>query len=237
MVQQRLEVAERVGERAERDGPASRGQQPGNRGVRAAAVQPVPGDQGRGGPRCRQAAGGVAVDRDPVMGWDLLDEGLADQVVPEAVAGPGNDQRAGAERGVEQRERVRLGQPGQRGHADRVEIVARHREPAQHRGGGVVEVEETLGDRVPDRRRDSRVGAASDAAGQLQGEERVALRHPDDPGEHAGGGLDRSARLHQHDDLVVVERPQVDPDAPAGPVEARDRAGQGRSGPPRGGRR
>ena len=112
--------------------------------------------------------------------------------MPEAVAGPGDDQRAGAERGVEQRERVRLGQPGQRGHADRVEVVAGHREPAQHRGGGVVEVEETLGDRVPDRRRDSRVAAAADAAGQLQGEERVALRHPDDPGDHAGCGVDRA---------------------------------------------
>ena len=96
-----------------------------------------------GGPRGRQAAGGVAVDRDPVVRRDLLDEGLADQVVPEAVAGPGDDQRAGVERGVEQRERVRLGQPGQRGHAGRVEVVAGHREPAQHRGGGVVEVEET----------------------------------------------------------------------------------------------
>jgi hypothetical protein len=169
-----VELVERVGEGAQRPRPPGRGEQPRLGLVPAAAVEPVPGHQARGGPGGGEAAGGVAVDVEPSMRRDLLDEGLAHQVVPEPVAGARGDQRARVERDVQQRERPGLGQPGERGHVERVEVVADHGQPAQQRRRRLVEVEHAVGDRGPRRRRPR-------GPGQLQREERVALGHRHDP--------------------------------------------------------
>jgi Integrase core domain len=230
LLQERLKVAEGIGERAERDGLAGRGQQPVDRLVRTTAVQPVPGDQDRRSARGGQAASRIAVHREPLVRWDLLDEGLADQLVPETVAGTRDGQRSGLEAGIQHRERVGLGQPGQRQHAGRIDVVAGHCEPAQHPDAGLIEVEEPRGDRLPDRSGDRQGFAGDDATGQLDSEEGIALCRPDDLGEYPGVRLRRCGGLHQRGDVIVIQRAEIDPDGSAGPVQAGNPLRQRRSG-------
>ena len=219
-------MPESFGVRAERDGLPGRGDQPGGGFIGATAVAPMPGDQGRRAADGRQPAGGVAVNPDPVVRGELLDEGPADQIVPEPVAGVGDDQGAGREGGVEQREGLRFCQPGQGPDMGRVQVVAGDREAAQQRGGGHVEIEEPRRHRVPDRRRHCR-STGDGGARQLQGEEGVALRQLDDPGQHRRLRCHGCAGLDQRGHLAAVERAEIDPDHAPCPVQRVDPVSQG----------
>ena len=156
----------------------------GDRLVRAAAVEPVPGDQGRRGAARGEPAGGVAVHRDPVVRRDLLDQRLADQVVPEAVAGVGDDQRAGR-RGRRRAARTRRARPARSARARRPGR-GRRRPPRGGAASRAVASSRSRNRAVTASQTDrgtARPRPGADAAGQLQGEERVALRQLDDPGE------------------------------------------------------
>ena len=118
VLQQRVEVAQGVSERAEPGGAAGGVEQPAGRLVGPITVQPVPGDQRRFGAGARQPACRVAVHRDTVVRGHLLGQCPAHQIVPEAVAALGDDERAGLQAGVEQRERV-AARPGRSGPARR----------------------------------------------------------------------------------------------------------------------
>ena len=166
VVEQGSQMDERIGERPEPHRLPGRGEEPVDGLVRTAAVEPVTGDQARRRIGARQASRRVAMDREPLVRRELLDQGLADQLVAEPVARAGDDEDPRAQGDVEQRERLRFRGAGQRHDAGGIEIVARQRQPPQHRHRVLVEVEEPGGDGVAGRRderrdtRDRRFGPA-----------------------------------------------------------------------------
>ena len=185
----------------------------------------MPRDQARRRAGLGQPLRGLAVDGDPLVRRELLDQRLAHQLVAEAVAGAGDDQDPGVQRDVEQRERLRLGGAGQRHDAGGIEVVARQRQPPQHRHRVLVEVEEPRRDRVRGRR-DERRDPRDGAAGQLEREERVALGELHDPLDDLGCPRRRRARRHERGRVLAVERPEVDLHGLAGPRQPRHAAGQ-----------
>jgi hypothetical protein len=150
MLEEDVEVAQRLAEGAHLDRPPGGLEQPRCRLVRAASLEPVRGDERGRGPARDEPPGGIAVHGDPVVRRDLLGEGDPDEIVPEAVAALGDDERTRVEGRVEQGERVGLCQAGQGQHARDVEVIAGHGQAAQHPQRGLVEIEEPRRDRVPD---------------------------------------------------------------------------------------
>ena len=225
VIEQGSQVNERIGERPEPHRLPGRGQEPVDGLVRTAAVEPVTGDQTRRRIGARQASRRVAMDGEPLVRRELLDQGLADQLVTEPVARAGDDEDPRAQRDVEQRERLRFRGAGQRHDAGGIEIVARQRQPPQHRHRVLVEVEEPGGDGVSgrrDERRDTRDGAL----GQLEREEGIALREIDDPIDDLGGPRRRRARRHERGRILTIERPEVDLHGLAAPRQPRHSPGQ-----------
>lgn len=92
--------------------------------------------------------------RDPPVRGDRLRQSLADQLVPEAVTSARDDQCPSPEGEIEQGKRLPLGQPGESHDADGVKVVAGHGQALEQLDRAVVEVDETLGDGIPDRRTD-----------------------------------------------------------------------------------
>ena len=92
VIQQRCQVAERIGERPQLHRLPGGSEQPVDGLLRPASLEPMTGDQARRRTGARQALRRLAVDGEPVVRWELLDQGLADQVVTEAVARGGDDE-------------------------------------------------------------------------------------------------------------------------------------------------
>ena len=165
------------------------------------------------------------MDGQPLVRRELLDEGLADELVTEPVARAGDDQDPRAQGDVEQRERLRFRGADQRHDAGGIEIVARQRQPPKHRQRALVEVEEPGCDGVSgrrDERRDTRDGAS----GQLEREEGVALREIDDPIDDLGCPRRRRAHCYERGRILRIERPEVDLHGLAGPRQPRHSPGQ-----------
>ncbi len=183
------------------------------------------GDQARRRTGARQALRRLAVDGEPLVRWELLDQGLADQLVTEAVARAGDDEDPRAQGDVEQRERLRFRGAGERHDTAGIEIVARERQPLQHRHRGLVEVEEPGGDGVSGRR-DERRDTRNGALGQLEREEGIALREIDDPINDLGIPRRRRRGLYERCRIHTIEGPEVDLHRLAGPRQPRHSPGK-----------
>ena len=101
-----------------------------------------------------------------------------------------------------------------------VELVAGQRQPPQHHRHVLVEVEEPGRDRVSGRR-DERRDARDGASGQLERQERIALREVDDPVDDLAGARDRGARGHERRRILSIEWLEVDLNRLAGPRQPR----------------
>ena len=147
--------------------------------------------------------------------------------MPEPVAGAGDDQGAGRERGVEQRERLGFGQPGQGHDVGGVEVVTGDRQAAQQRGRGVVEVEEPRGHRVPDRRGTAGDPPAADARASSRAKNGLPCASSTIRASTAGLRRAERAGLDQRGHLLAVERAEIDLRAPPRPVQPRRRRESG----------
>jgi hypothetical protein len=219
VVEQPFEVPEGVAVGAElhRPPPGREEERDGLRGP--PAREPVLGDGGRRPFRLGEPPGDLPMPgHTPVRGHPL-DQRLPYEVVAEAVPGSVDDEHLGAQRGVEQRTRLRLGQPRDRDGLRRSEVVPGDGEPL-HEGQRVgVQLDAPLRDGLP--------RAPCRAPGELVEEERVAARPVDDALDvgHPGRG-----RADQERRVLAVERGEVHDDGRPRPRQACHAAPEGRRG-------
>ena len=219
VVQQGLELVERIDVRAEPHCSSGRGQQPVDRSIGALPLEPVSSDERWCGAGALEPTGRVAVHRHALVGRKPLGESLADELVAEAVAPVADHDHSGGQRNVEQREGVLLGAGRERGDLGRVEVASDEREAGEHRGMGLGKIDEPdeRGVARPKIRRLSRV----DSPGQLDEEQRVAAGEADDRLDCLGVRPFLRRGDHQRRGLILRERFEVELEHEPGAGERR----------------
>ena len=222
-------MPQRVAEGRQPHRVARRGQQPRHRLARAAPFEPMTRHDGRRGLELGQTLRGLAMHLQPVVRRDLIDQGLAHELVPEAQSRAGQHQHASSQRGIEHREGVGLGVWGQCRRRGGIELVAGQRHPLQHRQRRVGHVAQARGDGFGHAGGQALVGTRCGAAREFDRGEGVAFGHTHDVRRQRVGQRTRRGQRNQSAGLVVGQRFEVDGPGHAGADQARHAAREGRT--------
>jgi len=145
------------------------------------------------------------------VGRRLVGEGLANELVAEAVTRVRHDEDSRVQRRVEKGERLTFTEPAQRDQAGQVEFAGGDGQLGQAVHRGAVEVDEALTDRLAHGGGERAQSARRRRPRQLEGEERVALGGPLDLLHRGRLERARGSERDEARDLLRLQWAEVEP--------------------------